>query len=162
MHPHRGIGGVHGYEYFSIPHNELRPYMRRCPGWESYPSVPVARLELLAALVATQLFMHRYPGHIITLYTDNTNVEAWLGSRRSPHPVVGTIVSAIEQTKYHFKLKLSARFIPSHKNRTADRLSRNRVPRWLLSRGSVRLPNMRNVASASNQNNILELWSLSC
>ena len=42
-----GIGGVHGYEYFSIPHNELRPYMRRCPGWESYPSVPVARLELL-------------------------------------------------------------------------------------------------------------------
>ena len=157
-----GIGGVHGYEYFSIPHSDLQPYMRRCPGWESYPKIPISRLELLAALVAAQLFMHRYPHHIITLYTDNTNVVGWLGARRSPHPVVGTLVSAIERIKYHFTLKLSVRFIPSNKNRTADSLSRDRVPRWLLSRGSARIPNMRNVASASNQNDILKIWSMSC
>ena len=54
-----GVGGYHGYEYFSISHSELQPYMRRCPGWERYPKIPIARLELLAALIASQLFIHR-------------------------------------------------------------------------------------------------------
>ena len=26
-----GIGGVHGYEFFSFPHDDLQPYIRRCP-----------------------------------------------------------------------------------------------------------------------------------
>ena len=62
-----GFGGVHGYEYFSFSHSELRPLIRRSRGWEAYPRVPVARLELIAALVAVQLFAHRYPRHLIIL-----------------------------------------------------------------------------------------------
>ena len=29
-----GIGGFHGVEYFSVPHAQLKPYMRRCMGWK--------------------------------------------------------------------------------------------------------------------------------
>ena len=66
-----GFGGVHGYEYFSFPHADLQAFIRRSPGWESYPRVPVARLELLAALVAVQLFAPRYPRHLVVFYSDN-------------------------------------------------------------------------------------------
>ena len=154
-----GIGGVHGCEYFSIPHGDLQPFICRCPGWESYPQVPVARLELLAALVAVQLFVNRYPKHLIVLYSDNSNVVAWLGTRRSPNPTVCTIVAAIEQIKYHSSLKLSVRFIPSNRNRTADRLSRNRVPAWLRRRGSALIPHMNEIANAANRHKLLNLWS---
>ena len=91
----------------------------------------MARLELLAALVAVQLFGNRYAKHLIVLYSDNTNVVAWLGTRRSPDPIIGTLVAAIEQIKYQNLSKLSVRFIPSSRNRSADRLSRNRVLTWL-------------------------------
>ena len=130
-----------------------------CPGWESYPQVPVAWLELLAAYIAVRLFASRYPSHLVVLYTDNSNVVAWLGSRQSPHPVVCTLVSAIESIKYRHTLKLSARFIPSSQNRTADSLSRGVIPRWLQSRGSSLTPDMAGVADAANSNNILDLWT---
>ena len=154
-----GIGGVHGLEYFSFPHSDLQPFIRRCPGWESYPQVPVARLELLAALVAIQLFAKRYPRHLVVLYSDNTNVVAWLTTRRPSNPVICTLVAAIEQIKYQYLSKLSVRFIPSEKNHTADRLSRNRVPTWLRSRGSALIPRMNELAFASNRHNLLSLWS---
>ena len=154
-----GIGGVHGLEYFSFPHSHLQPLICRCPGWETYPQVPVARLELLAALVAVQLFANRYPRHLIVLYSDNSNVVAWLGTRRSPDPIICTLVAAIEQIKYKSLSKLSVRFIPSKENRTADRLSRNCVPTWLRSRGSALIPHMNELAFASNRNNLLTLWS---
>ena len=47
-----GCGGVHGYEFFSFPHDVLQSYIRRCPGWETFPRVPIARLELFAGFVA--------------------------------------------------------------------------------------------------------------
>ena len=128
-------------------------------GKKSYPHFPVARLELLAALVAVQLFAHRYPWHLIVLYSDNTNVVAWLGTRRSPDPIICTLVAAIEQIKYKHSSKLSVRFIASGRNRTADRLSRNRVPTWLRRRGSARIPHMNELAFASNRHNLLSLWS---
>ena len=156
-----GFGGVHGYEYFSFPHGDLQPFICRSPGWEAYPRVPVARLELIAALVAVQLFAHRYPRHLIILYSDNSNVVAWLGTKRSPDPIICTLVAAIEQIKYRFSIKLSVRFIPSGQNRTADRLSRNRLPAWLRSRGSALSPCMSEIAHASNRLNLLTLWSSS-
>ena len=64
----------------------------------------MARLELLAALVAVQLFGNRYPKHLIVLYSDNTNVVAWLGTSRSPDPIICTLVAAIEQIKYQYLL----------------------------------------------------------
>ena len=154
-----GIGGVHGLEYFSFPHSDLQPFICQSPGWESYPQVPVARLELLAALVAVQLFGSRYPKHLIVMYSDNTNVVAWLGTRRSPDPIICTLVAAIEQIKYKHSSKLSVRFIASGRNRTADRLSRNRVPTWLRRRGSALIPHMNELAFASNRHNLLTLWS---
>ena len=77
----------------------------------------------------------------MVLYSDNTNVVAWLGSsRRPPNPTVCTVVAAIERIKYEYLLKLSVRHIPSAQNRTADLLSRNRVPSWLTYQGIRRTP----------------------
>ena len=154
-----GVGGVHGRDYFTVPHAVIRSHIRSCPGWESYPQVPIAWLELLAAYVAVRLFASRYTNRLMVLYTDNSNVVAWLGTRRSPRPVVCTLVSAIESIKYHHSLKLSVRFIPSDRNRTADFLSRNVVPRWLQSRGSPLTPDMAGIAYAADMNNILDLWT---
>ena len=153
-----GIGGVHGSDYFSMSHQNLRASIRECPAWEEYPWVPIARLELLAAFVAVHLFARRYPGHYVTLYSDNSNVVAWLGTRRSPDPSVCSLVSAIESIKYHHLLKLSVRYIPSERNRTADRLSRNVIPGWLQSRGSNLSPHTRIISRACNHNNLLTLW----
>ena len=64
---------------------------------------------------------------------------------------------------YFITAKLgSVRFILSYKNGIADRLSRDHIHRWLLSRGAARFPNMSKVASASDQTKILKWWSLSC
>ena len=73
---------------------------------------------------------------MLVLYSDNSNVVAWLGTRRSPNPVVCSLVAAIECLKYQYTLKVSVRYIPSHKTRSADRLSPNKTPRWLPNRGS--------------------------
>ena len=154
-----GVGGFHGCDYFSLSHNVLRPHICACPGWETYPRVPIAWLELLAAYMAVQIFAPRYPSHLVVLYSDNSNVVSWLGTRRSPHPIVCTLVSALECIKYRYSLKLSARFIPSEQNRTADQLSRNVVPRWLRSRGSPITPYMAGIAFAANCNNIMDLWT---
>ena len=75
----------------------------------------------------------------MVLYSDNTNVVAWLGSsRRSPNPTVCTVVAAIELIKYKYLLKLFVRHIPSAQNRTANLLSLNHIPPWLRHRGTRR------------------------
>ena len=56
-----GVGGVHGREYFTVPHTVIRPHICSCPGWESYPQVPIVWLELLAAHIAVLLFASRCP-----------------------------------------------------------------------------------------------------
>ena len=112
-----GFGGVHGLEFFSFPHVALQPFIRRCPGWETFPRVPVAWLELLAAFVALHQYARRYPNHMLVLYSDNSNVVSWLGTRRSPNPVVCSLVAAIECLKYQYTLKVAVRYIPSHQNR---------------------------------------------
>ena len=37
-----GLGGVNGYDYFSLLHGDLKPLISACPGWESFPHVPIA------------------------------------------------------------------------------------------------------------------------
>ena len=156
-----GLGGVHGRRYFSISHRQLRPFMCRCPGWERYPRVPIAWLELLAAVIATREFATSLPRHIWFLYSDNESVVAWLKSRRPPHPIIGTLVAAIEHVKYHSLLKISARYISSRRNRLADRLSRNRIPRYLRAGGSIIHPNVSDLAGAVNCDKLLALWNIS-
>ena len=87
-----GLGGLHGTDYFMFVHEDIRQLIQCCPGWEAYPRVPIAWLELLAVLVALYLFGHRYPKHLIVLYSDSTNVVAWLGLCRSPHLVISIMV----------------------------------------------------------------------
>ena len=95
--------------YYLIAHADLVPHIRHCPGWEYYPRVPIAWIELLAVFVALYIFGPISPNHLIVLYSDNTNVVAWLGPRRSPDPTVCALVAAIERIKYQHLLKLSVR-----------------------------------------------------
>ena len=37
-----GIGGYFGWEYFSTPIAQLRPYLRQCDEWESFPAIDIA------------------------------------------------------------------------------------------------------------------------
>ena len=63
-------------EYYLMTHADLAPHIRHCPGWESYPQVQIAWIELLAVFVALYLFGPCYPNQFIVLYSDNTNVVA--------------------------------------------------------------------------------------
>ena len=41
---------------------------------------------------------------MLVLYSDNSNVVAWRGTRRSSNPVVCSLVAAIECLKYQYTL----------------------------------------------------------
>ena len=38
-----GLGGFHCTDYFIFGHDDLRDIINRCPGWETYPQVPIER-----------------------------------------------------------------------------------------------------------------------
>ena len=154
-----GLGGVNGYDYFSLVHGDLISLISACPGWESFPHVPIAWIELLVVFMAVFLFGPRYPGHLMVLYSDNTNVVSWLGSsRRPPNSTICTVVAAIERIKYEYLLKLSVRHIPSTQNRTADMLSRNRVPSWLRYRGTRRTPPLTTLMRLIHRDYLAPSW----
>ena len=85
--------------------------MALCDGWGPFPNVDIAWLELLAACVAVYVFAPRVSQRLLTLYSDNTNVVAWLSKRRAPNPFLCAVVAAIERVKYENILKISARYI---------------------------------------------------
>ena len=151
-----GIGGWAAYYYFITPLRLLGPHVCRCDGWSSFPRVDIAWLELFAAYVAIDLLAPQSPAHIITLYSDNTNVVAWLSRRRAPNPFVGAMVSAIECIKYKYFLKISARYIPSAHNVSADRLSRGTVPIRFLKHGTQLYPELSRL---TNNLRISTIWS---
>ena len=155
----KGIGGYSVTTYFLVPNRWLSPYLRRCDGWSAYPHVDIAWVELLAAYVAIDLFAARSPGKYLIMYSDNTNVVAWLSSRRPPNPFVGALVSAIERQKYKFFLKLSVRYIPSEHNVSADLLSRQTIPARLLINGNRIHPNLRRLCSNLFFDNIYKSWA---
>ena len=113
----------------------------------------------MAVFVALYLFGPRYRKRLLVLYSDNTNVVAWLGPRRSPNPTVCALVAAIERIKYDHILKLSVRYIPSAQNRTADLLSRNRIPAWLGRRGTRVRPCMSSLVRLIHVDNLVPSWS---
>ena len=69
------------------------------------------------------------------------------------------MVAAIERIKYAFLLKLSVRYIPSGKNRTADSLSRGRVPPWLKHRGTRVFPIMSSLVNLIDPRNLVTSWT---
>ena len=154
-----GIGGYAAYTYFSVSLRLLIPQLRRCDGWSAFPRVDIAWLELFAAFVAIDMFAAESPGHLVVLYSDNTNVVAWLTRRRSPNPFVCTLVAAIERIKYKFMLKLSVRYIPSTHNVSADLLSRNTIPKRFVRHGIRVRPNLHRLISYLKISELLNKWS---
>ena len=120
----------------------LIPHFRRCEGWSAFPQTDIAWLELFAAFLAIDLFAPESPGHLVVLYSDNTNVVARLTRRRSPNLFVCTPVSAIERLKYKFLLKVSVKYIPSTHNVSANLLSRNTIPKRFVRHGTRVFPNL--------------------
>ena len=155
----KGIGGYPVTTHFLTPNRRRSPYRRRCDGWSAYPHVDIAWVELLPAYVAINMFAARSPGKYLIMYSDNTNVVAWLSSRRPPNPFVGALVSAIERLKYKFFLKLSIRYIPPEHNVFADLLSRETVPARLLKNGSCISPNLPRLCSNLLIDNIYPSWA---
>ena len=81
-----GIGGYYGLKYFSLSIEQLTPWMVACDGWISFPNIDIAWLELLAACAALYTFARHISHRLLTLYSDNSNVVAWLSKRRAPNP----------------------------------------------------------------------------
>ena len=80
-----GIGGCTGGTYFMIPnhnlsslfslyHSDSQRHMMEIP--ES--RLPIAYIELLAVLVGFSVFAENNRNHLVTLYSDNTDVVSWL------------------------------------------------------------------------------------
>ena len=69
-----GIGGCCGNVYFAYSWERLTRFFN-----VDY----IARMELLAAVVAIDVFKDKIRGKWIHLYSDNTNVVAWLRKGRS-------------------------------------------------------------------------------
>ena len=59
-----GLGGACGFDYYLMTHAHLVPYITHCPGWESYPQVQIAWIELLAVFLALYLFGPYNPIHL--------------------------------------------------------------------------------------------------
>ena len=154
-----GIGGYYGLLYFSLSIEQLRPWLRMCDGWEMFPEVDIAWLELLAACTAVYVFTQRVSHRILTLYSDNTNVVAWLSRRRAPNPFVCAVVAAIERVKYKKILKISSRYISTAQNKTADQLSRGHVPDYLYRNGTRVAPPMSAICANLYLGSIEQLWA---
>ena len=120
-----GIGGCCGRFYFATPWCHLK----------QFDTGLIAQKELFAAVVALFCFRHTIRGRLTILHTDNTNAHDWLMSGRSPHYLGNNYLMAFELIKYVAECKISVCWIPSAANRTADALSRGRVPNWLLRHG---------------------------
>ena len=137
-----GIGGCAGYNYFMIKnsdlykifalyHQETQKDLMDIP----LPRLPIAYIELIAALVGISVFSKYQPNKLITLYTDNTDVVAWLRKGRCFAGLGFKLLAAIEYYKRKHNLKISVRHIPGIQNKSADKLSRGSVPTWLKLRG---------------------------
>ena len=138
-----GIGGCAGTQYFSLPNDALFDLYASFAaeshqGAKHVPSkrLPIAYIELLAALAALSIFSVSYPNKLIILNTDNTDVAAWLRKGRCSRGIGFKMLTAIEYFKRLHGIKVSPRYIPGRFNSSADALSRGGLPNWLLRHGS--------------------------
>ena len=95
----------------------------------------IAYRELLAVLLAFQVFAKIAPNKLIRVNSDNTSVVSWLNKGRCSKRPGFLILSAIESFKFNFGLKVKAFYIKSKHNNSADELSRDRTPPWLGLKG---------------------------
>ena len=96
----------------------------------------IAKQELLACVVSIFAFREAIQGRLVTLNTDSQTALSWLQKGRCSDIVGSNYLSVLEMGKYKAEAKVQARWISSAGNRTADMLSRNKVPGWLKRRGT--------------------------
>ena len=99
--PHLTLLVAHGLEFFSILHSEIHRRIRHCQGWEYFPYVPIAWLELCSAFLALHTVAHRYPIRLLLLYLVSSNAVSLLGSN-DPHSPSSVILSLQLRIKYRF------------------------------------------------------------
>ena len=95
----------------------------------------IAKQELLACVVGIFAFREVIQGRLVTMYTDSQTALSWLQRGRCSDVVGSNYLSVLEMGKYKAECKVQAKWISSGGNRTADMLSRNKVPDWLQRRG---------------------------
>ena len=110
-----------------------------------FEDVTIAYRELLSAVIALLYFAPNYPSSFVRIKTDNQNVVAWLNRGRCSKRLGYSLLSVIELLKCKYKLKVSAYFIESAKNTSADILSRGKTPKWLKKRGVRYYVSVKNI-----------------
>ena len=116
----------------------------------------IAYRELLAVLLAFQVFAKIAPNRFIRINSDNTSVVTWLNKGRCSKKSGFLILSAIETFKFNFGLKVKAFYIKSQHNNSADELSRNRTPPWLRLKGVEQKNDVTQIVQLIN--NPLPFW----
>ena len=109
--------------------------------------LPIAYLELLAALVAVSCFAKVCAQKIVYLYSDNVSAVRWLQKSRCSAGIGFRILAAVELYKYRFRVKISTRHIAGSSNDIVDALSRS-CPTFLPSIW-YRLPPIYSLPSTS-------------
>ena len=107
--------------------------------------LPIAYIELLAVLAGFSVFSQNQKNTVVKLYTDNTDVVAWLKKSRCRAGLGFKILAAIEFFKRSHRLKICTRHIPGKHNNTADQLSRGKIPEWLRRYGIRREVNLNDL-----------------
>ena len=129
-----GFGGVCGFSYFRISYGKflkgVQLKMRSI-----FLDMFIAYRELLAVLLAFQVFAIIAPKSFIRINSDNTSVVAWLNKGRCLKKPGFLLLVTTEAIKFNFGLKVKAVYIKSDHNNTADTLSRNDTPPWLRAKG---------------------------
>ena len=86
----------------------------------STDKLPIAYLELLAALIGIVCFSPLCQYRLVRLNCDNTDAVAWLNKSRCSAGIGFRILSAVELYKHKFCLKVSTQHIPGIANNSAD------------------------------------------
>ena len=149
-----GFGGVCGFSF-------IISYICFLKGVELkkrtlFVDMFIAYRELLAVLLAFQVFAKIAPRCFIRVNSDNKSVVAWLNKGRCSKKPGFLILAAIETIKFNFGLKVKAFYIKSKHNNTADKLSRNQTPPWLSAKGVEQKIDVSQIVELIN--NSLPFW----
>ena len=139
-----GYGGICGTSFFRISHAKFLRGLEP-PAQLIFKDLFIAYRELLAVLLAFQVFAHISPNSFIRVNSDNKNVISWLNKGRCSKKMGFFLLSAIEAYKYKFGLRVKAFYIKSRHNTSADILSRGYTPQWLALRGVERNINISKI-----------------
>ena len=129
-----GFGGVCGNRYFEVSYIQLLDAAND-QKLDLFGNMFIAYRELLAALFAFHVFSNIAPASFIRINSDNTNTVGWLNKGRCSKKMGFLLLSAIAYYKYVGGLRVTAFYIKSSHNTSADLLSRGQTPRWLKQRG---------------------------